>query len=260
MDQLNPFLSFFSYLHQNFNTFSFTIFVWTRLIQLFCFSFCGTLIFFSSFLSSFSNKHVFGLLFCLLLILTSHLLLCYPYVSCINDNLPLNKMAYINRQTCVFHKSCKKFKSTNRANTGHWNDCIYGFTSRLRIFHLYGRRHHCRWRAAKFRPMLGAQGLWAGRDLYRATFAVTRGLGVSGLIRRTASFSRLLRHTRGCGGSILTRILTGPHSVTSYDTRGGVEIYSNPDPHGFWTTRDRIRYLGGVIIPCWLVTPCILQI
>jgi hypothetical protein len=44
---------------------------------------------------------------------------------------------------------------------------IYCFTSRSRIFHLYD--HHCRWRAAKFRPMLGAQGLWAGRDLYRAT-------------------------------------------------------------------------------------------
>jgi hypothetical protein len=45
--------------------------------------------------------------------------------------------------------------------------------------------------------MLGAQGLWAGRDLYRATSAVTRGLGFSGLIRRAAAFSRLLRHTRG---------------------------------------------------------------
>jgi hypothetical protein len=77
------------------------------------------------------------------------------------------------------------------------------FTSRSRIFHLYGR-----WRASKFRPMLSAQGLWAGRDLYRATPAVTRDLGFSGLIRRTAPFSRLLRHTRGCGGSILTRILT----------------------------------------------------
>jgi hypothetical protein len=57
--------------------------------------------------------------------------------------------------------------------------------------------------------MLGAQGLWAGRDLYRATPAVTRDLAFSGLIRRIAPFSRLLRHTRGCGGSILTRILTG---------------------------------------------------
>jgi hypothetical protein len=74
---------------------------------------------------------------------------------------------------------------------------------------LIWRCHHCRWRAAKFRPMLGAQGLWAGRDLYRVTPAVTRGLGFSGLIRRTAPISRLLRHTRGCGGPILTRILTG---------------------------------------------------
>jgi hypothetical protein len=80
---------------------------------------------------------------------------------------------------------------------------------RFNISLIIRRRHHCRWRAAKFRPMLGAQGLWAGRDLYRATPAVTRDLGFSGLIRRTAPFSRLLRHTRGCGGSILTRILTG---------------------------------------------------
>jgi hypothetical protein len=39
--------------------------------------------------------------------------------------------------------------------------------------------------------------------------AVTRDLGFSSLIWRTAPFSHLLRHTRGCGGSILTRILTG---------------------------------------------------
>jgi hypothetical protein len=57
--------------------------------------------------------------------------------------------------------------------------------------------------------MLGAQGLWAGRDLYCATPAVTRDLSFSGPIRRTAPFSRLLRHTRECGGSILTRIITG---------------------------------------------------
>jgi hypothetical protein len=79
----------------------------------------------------------------------------------------------------------------------------------LKIISLIWRRHHCRGRAAKFRPMLGAQGLWAGRDLYRATPAVTRDLGFCGLIRRTAPFSCLLQHTRGCGGSILTRIFTG---------------------------------------------------
>jgi hypothetical protein len=78
------------------------------------------------------------------------------------------------------------------------------------ISHIW-RRHHCRWRAAKFRPMLGAQGLWVGRDLYRTTPTVTRDLGFSGLIQRTAPFSRLLRHAWGCGGPILTRILTGLH-------------------------------------------------
>jgi hypothetical protein len=79
----------------------------------------------------------------------------------------------------------------------------------LKNFSLIWRRHHCLWRATKFRPMLGAQGLWAGRDLYRATSAVTWDLRFPGLIWRTAPFSRLLRNTRGCGGTILMRILKG---------------------------------------------------
>jgi hypothetical protein len=53
----------------------------------------------------------------------------------------------------------------------------------------------------KFRLMLGAHGQWAGRDLYRATPALTRGLDFSGLIRGSSPFSRLLRHTRRCGES-----------------------------------------------------------
>jgi hypothetical protein len=56
--------------------------------------------------------------------------------------------------------------------------------------------------------MLNAQGLWAWRDLYHATPAVTRDLGYSSLIQRIAQFSRLLGHTKGCGRYILTRILT----------------------------------------------------
>jgi hypothetical protein len=62
--------------------------------------------------------------------------------------------------------------------------------------------------------MLGAQGLWAGRYFYRVAPAVTRGLGFSGLIRRTAPFSRLLWLTKGCGGSILTRLLKGKKKET----------------------------------------------
>jgi hypothetical protein len=63
----------------------------------------------------------------------------------------------------------------------------------LKNFSLVWRRHHYRWRGI----------------FYRATPAVTRGLGFSGLIRRIASFSRLLRLTRGCEGFIRTQILTG---------------------------------------------------
>jgi hypothetical protein len=73
----------------------------------------------------------------------------------------------------------------------------------LKNFSLIWRCHYYRWRAAKFRPMLGAQGLSAGRDLYCATPAVTRDLG---FIRGTAPIGRLLRHIMGCGGSILTQI------------------------------------------------------
>jgi hypothetical protein len=51
-------------------------------------------------------------------------------------------------------------------------------------FFIYMETYHCRWRAEKFWPMLGAQGLWAGRDLYRATPTVTLDIGFSGIIRR----------------------------------------------------------------------------
>jgi hypothetical protein len=101
----------------------------------------------------------------------------------------------------------------------------------LKNFSLKWRRHHYLWSAVKFRPMLGTRYLWAGRDIYCATPTVTQGLGFSGLIRKFAPFSRLLRHTTGCGGPILTLILRGPHSVAFYDTRGDV-MYSNLDPHG----------------------------
>jgi hypothetical protein len=88
-----------------------------------------------------------------------------------------------------------------------WLIDYLGFYVPLKYFSLIWRRHHCRWRAAKFWPLLGALGLWGGRDLYRATPAVTRDLGFFGLIQRNAPFSCILRHTKGCEGSILTRIV-----------------------------------------------------
>jgi hypothetical protein len=95
------------------------------------------------------------------------------------------------------------------------------------------RHHYCEGLQNLGLCSCSAQGLWAERDLYRATLAVTRDVGFSGLIRRTAPFSRLLRHTRGCGESILTWILTGPLSVAFYDTQEDVEdLFSYPDPRG----------------------------
>jgi hypothetical protein len=80
--------------------------------------------------------------------------------------------------------------------------------------------------------MLRTQAFCAGRDLFRATPAVTLGLGFYDLIRRTAPFSRLLRHTMRCGGSFPTLIITYPHSVASYDIQGDVEDLFVPRSSG----------------------------
>jgi hypothetical protein len=72
----------------------------------------------------------------------------------------------------------------------------------LKNFSLIWRRHHCRWRAANLSLCSALRAFeQGGGGLYRATPAVSRDLGFSGLIQRTAPFSRLLRHMRGCGGS-----------------------------------------------------------
>jgi hypothetical protein len=92
--------------------------------------------------------------------------------------------------------------------------------------------------------MLGAQGLWAGRNLYPATPTVTRGLGFSGLIRRAAPFSRLLWHTRGFGGPILTRILTEKYKQGVY--KMGVQyVDSRPEVCQFRNFKDIINSFPG---------------
>ena len=61
------------------------------------------------------------------------------------------------------------------------------FIAAWAIFQLSGGCHHYRWLGCKFRPMLGAQGHWAGRDLYRATPTATQNLGLYSLIRKTGT-------------------------------------------------------------------------
>jgi hypothetical protein len=75
---------------------------------------------------------------------------------------------------------------------------IYCFTSSSIIFYLNVNIEVL----PKFRPMLGARGLWAGRDLYRGTSAVTQGLSLSCLILGIAPFHHLFWHTRRCGRPI----------------------------------------------------------
>jgi hypothetical protein len=85
----------------------------------------------------------------------------------------------------------------------------------LKNFSLKWRRHHCRWtRPAKFRPMFGAQGLWAGR-VFIVPDLLWHGTSVF-----------LVSYSEG-----------PPQLVASYDTRGDVwRIYSNSDLHGFINT------------------------
>ena len=69
-----------------------------------------------------------------------------------------------------------------------------------------------------FRPGLGAHDFWARKDLYRATPAVTRGLG------------RLFRsHPK-----------KPLHSIASYNKQGILRTYSNPDPQA--TRWSRFEY------------------
>jgi hypothetical protein len=83
----------------------------------------------------------------------------------------------------LFHLLPRKHKQNDQ--DGFFFVCL--FIATRAIFQLSGGCHHCRWQGCKFRPMLGAQGLWAGRDLYRATPTVTRDLGLYGLIRKTGT-------------------------------------------------------------------------
>ena len=95
---------------------------------------------------------------------------------------------------------------------------VYFLSSRSRLFHSWGR-YHCRWGSSISRPPLSSCGLWAGRDVYRATPAVTRDLGLSSLIWGT------------------------PCSVASY-AQTGIELlrtHSNPDPHGAIKLEDKLK-------------------
>jgi hypothetical protein len=81
---------------------------------------------------------------------------------------------------------------------------IYGFMSRSRIFHLYGEVTI----ACEGLQNLGLCSALRAFELGGSLLCHTCCDTGPQLFRSLLTF---VRHTRGCGGSILTRILKGPH-------------------------------------------------
>jgi hypothetical protein len=86
---------------------------------------------------------------------------------------------------------------------------VYGFMSRSRIFHLYGNITIEGERLQNL-GLCSVLRAFEQEGIFIVSLLLWHGTSIfSVLIRRTAPFSRLLWHTRGCVGSILTQILKG---------------------------------------------------
>jgi hypothetical protein len=70
----------------------------------------------------------------------------------------------------------------------------------------------------------------------------------------SAPFSRLLRDTRGCGVHvpIISRILTGSHSVASYDTQGDAKDLFLPE--SLRVHRSIVKSFMSAKLTCWMFT------
>jgi hypothetical protein len=78
----------------------------------------------------------------------------------------------------------------------------------LKNISLLWRHHHCRWRAAKFRPMVSREGYFS-LSCHTCCDTGPRFFFSSHPKDPTAPFNCLLLLARGCGGPFLTRILAG---------------------------------------------------
>jgi hypothetical protein len=89
---------------------------------------------------------------------------------------PITETVEKPRDTPIFEISnYSKYRRWNNWKRSGWDfQCTstYLCSPRSRIFLFIWRRHHCLWKAAKFRSMISIHGLWTGRDFYRATPAV----------------------------------------------------------------------------------------
>jgi hypothetical protein len=116
---------------------------------------------------------------------------------------------------------------------------IYGFMSRSRIFHLYGDFTIASEGLQNLGLCLVLMAFEQG-GIFIVPRLLYMGPRFFGLIRRTAPFGHLLWHARGCGGSILTRILMGE---TKGDDTCSIEFFSI-----FWSSSLSVPFSLSVLI------------
>ena len=129
------------------------------------------------------------------------------------------------------------FQGSQITRTKAKSDCrfiIYGFTSRSRI-HLLSI-------AGEGLQKLGLCS--ALKAFEQGGIFILQHLRFSGLIRRTAPFCRILRHTRLCGGSFLAQILC--QYIEYFGTQDKFELRQSLIIYGF-TSRSRIFHVYGEI-------------
>ena len=100
---------------------------------------------------------------------------------------------------------------------------IHCFTSHARVFFTYMERSALPVKVCKIWVYAWRSGPLSREGTLSCHTCCDTGPRFSILIQRTGPFSRLLRHTRGCWGLIITRILTGLIQQMVKAVRNGVK-------------------------------------
>jgi hypothetical protein len=132
---------------------------------------------------------------------------------------------------CNVSRSCCRMRQSSSDLIPRFRLIIDGFMSQSRMFHLYGDVIIADGGLQSLGLCSTLKAFEQG-GIFNVPHLLWHGTSVFPVSSKGSPFSRLLRHTWRYGLSILTWILTGPHSVASYDTQGMLRTYSNPDPYG----------------------------
>jgi hypothetical protein len=105
-------------------------------------------------------------------------------------------------------------------------DCVL-FYFLLKYLSLTWRCHHCQYRAAKFRHVLGSYALWIKNNLYGATTAVKQDLRFCSLVH----IEQII--TRGPGAILLTWVIL-PNISHIFTFTESFLLYFFWNWHGFY--------------------------